>query len=108
FHVSSKVSIWHNACSSIGRPRRLDEVDSERAREPGDWNHCESGSRDEGIMRKQLGTLIFVGAMGLGAVAANGRTIEDPGRVEPAATAAGARRSISCHRVRAARQVGTE
>jgi hypothetical protein len=45
-------------------------------------------------MRKQLGTLIFVGAMGLGAVAANGRTIEDPGRVEPAATVAVQRVSI--------------
>ena len=45
-------------------------------------------------MRRQLGALMFAGAMGLGAVAANGRTIEDPSRVEPATTVAVQRVSI--------------
>lgn len=45
-------------------------------------------------MRRKLGVFMFAGAMGIGAVAASGRTVEDTSRVEPATTVAIQRVSI--------------
>ena len=38
-------------------------------------------------MRRKLGAFMFAGAMGIGAVAASGRTVDDTTRVEPATVA---------------------
>jgi len=43
---------------------------------------------------------MFAGAMGIGAVAANGRTVEDTSRVEPAAAVAVQRVSIPATGIR--------
>ena len=51
-------------------------------------------------MRKQLGAMMFAGAMGLGAVAASGRTIDDGRHAEPAATVAVQRVSIPATGIR--------
>lgn len=46
-------------------------------------------------MRRKLGAFMFAGAMGIGAVAASGRTVvEETSRVEPATTVAVQRVSI--------------
>jgi LPXTG-motif cell wall-anchored protein len=45
-------------------------------------------------MGRQLGALMFAGAMGLGAVAASGRTIEDARPAEPTTTVAVQRVSV--------------
>jgi LPXTG-motif cell wall-anchored protein len=39
-------------------------------------------------MRRQFGALMFAGAMGIGAVAASGGTVDDPRPAEPVATVA--------------------
>jgi hypothetical protein len=51
-------------------------------------------------MRRKLGAFMFAGAMGLGAVAANGRTVEDTSRVEPTTTVAVQRVSIPATGIR--------